>query len=42
MPEPDFLAGTLRVLILSELSRGASYGYAIAKAIDGATGGELW
>ena len=41
MAQPDFLAGTLRVLILSELSRGNSYGYAIAKAIDESTGGEL-
>jgi PadR family transcriptional regulator PadR len=41
MPEPDFLAGTLRVLILSELSCGASYGYAIAKSIDESTGGQL-
>lgn len=41
MAQPDFLAGTLRVLILAELARGASYGYAIAKAIDESTGGEL-
>jgi PadR family transcriptional regulator PadR len=41
MPQPEFLAGTLRVLILSELAQGSSYGYAIAKAIDSATGGEL-
>jgi len=41
MAQPDFLAGTLRVLILSELAQGPSYGYAIAKAIDAATGGEL-
>lgn len=39
--QPDFLAGTLRVLILCELSQAPSYGYAIAKAIDAATGGEL-
>jgi PadR family transcriptional regulator, regulatory protein PadR len=41
MAQPEFLAGTLRVLILSELSQAPSYGYAIAKAIDAATGGEL-
>ena len=41
MAQPEFLAGTLRVLILSELSQAPSYGYAIAKAIDGSTGGEL-
>jgi PadR family transcriptional regulator, regulatory protein PadR len=39
--QQEFLAGTLRVLILNELSRGPGYGYGIAKAIDAATGGEL-
>lgn len=41
MAQPEFLSGTLRVLILSELSHAPSYGYAIAKAIDESTGGEL-
>lgn len=41
MAASDIMAGTLRVLILSELSRAPGYGYGIAKAIDAATDGAL-
>ncbi len=41
MAQPEYLAGMLRVLILSELSRGPGYGYGIAKAIARRSGGEL-
>ena len=33
MAQSEYLAGMLRVLILSELSRGESYGYGIARAL---------
>src|SRR4051812_4097261 len=41
MAQKEYLAGTLRVLILNELAQGPGYGYGIARAIDLATGGEL-
>lgn len=41
MKQPEYLAGMLRVLILSELSRGDNYGYGIAQAIERKSGGEL-
>lgn len=41
MKQPEYLAGMLRVLILSELSRGENYGYGIAQAIERKSGGEL-
>ena len=41
MKQGEFLAGTLRILILSELSRGEGYGYGIAKAISERSGGDL-
>jgi len=39
MAQTEYLAGMLRVLILSELSRGEGYGYGIARAL-GEAGGE--
>lgn len=33
-PEPDFLPGTLEMLILQSLSRGANHGYGIAENIQ--------
>jgi len=41
MKQGDYMAGMLRVLILSELSRGEGYGYGIAKAIGDRSGGDL-
>jgi len=41
MAQPEYMAGMLRVLILSELSRGPGYGYGIAKGIARASGDEL-
>jgi PadR family transcriptional regulator PadR len=34
LPEPDFLPGTLEMLILHTLSRGANHGYGIAQHIQ--------
>jgi PadR family transcriptional regulator len=33
-PEPDFLPGTLEMLILQTLSRGSNHGYGIAENIQ--------
>lgn len=33
-PEPDFLPGTLEMLILHTLSRGSNHGYGIAESIQ--------
>jgi PadR family transcriptional regulator PadR len=41
MAQGDYLAGMLRVLILSELAGGPGYGYGIARAIDTRSGGDL-
>ena len=41
MAQAEYMAGMLRVLILSELSRGPGYGYGIAKGIQRASGEEL-
>jgi len=41
MAQPEYMAGMLRVLILSELSRGPGYGYGIAKGIARRSGEEL-
>ena len=41
MGQPEYLAGMLRVLILSELARAPGYGYGIAKALVQRSGGEL-
>ncbi|MBN2082848.1 helix-turn-helix transcriptional regulator [bacterium] len=41
MAHSEYLAGVLRILILSELSRGEGYGYGIAKGIARASGDEL-
>jgi DNA-binding PadR family transcriptional regulator len=41
MSNPEYLSGMLRVLILSELSRGPGYGYGIAKAIGRRSDNEL-
>ena len=36
-PAPELLHGTLEVLVLKTLTAGARHGYAIARAIEGAT-----
>ena len=41
MTHGEFLAGLLRILILSELARGEGYGYGIARAIGERSGGDL-
>lgn len=41
MAQAEYMAGLLRVLILSELSRGPGYGYGISKGIQRNSGGEL-
>lgn len=41
MAKGEYMAGMLRVLILSELSRGESYGYGIARSLEDRTDGEL-
>lgn len=41
MAQSEFMSGMLRVLILSELSRGPGYGYGIAKGIARRSEGEL-
>jgi PadR family transcriptional regulator, regulatory protein PadR len=41
MAETELLAGMIRLLILSELSRGEGYGYGIAKSISERSGGDL-
>jgi PadR family transcriptional regulator, regulatory protein PadR len=37
LPEPDFLPGTLEMLILQTLSRGSNHGYGIAESIQQAS-----
>jgi PadR family transcriptional regulator PadR len=41
MAKGEYMAGMLRVLILSELSRGESYGYGIARSLEDRSSGEL-
>lgn len=41
MKQTDYLAGMLRVLLLSELSRGEGYGYGLARSIELGSEGEL-
>jgi len=41
MKQPEYLAGMLRLLILSELARGENYGYGIAQQIAERSGGDL-
>ena len=41
MAHTEYLAGMLRVLILSELSQGEGYGYGMARSIGEKSGGEL-
>jgi DNA-binding PadR family transcriptional regulator len=41
MKHGDYLAGMLRVLILSELSRGEGYGYGIARSLTERSNGDL-
>jgi PadR family transcriptional regulator PadR len=40
-PEPDFLPGTLEMLILRTLSRGPNHGYGIAQHIQQVSGDAL-
>jgi PadR family transcriptional regulator PadR len=41
MARHEYMAGMLRVLILSELNKGESYGYGMATALANQSGGEL-